>query len=296
MFRRRRLWPAIIVLLICLPTKAGFAANGETYVKEIETWRSERKANLEADDGWLTVAGLFWLTEGEHTFGSGPDNDMVLPKGAPARVGTFKHVDGKIAVDIEPGVRVTLNGEAVQTAVLERGPRHTLSVGDLRLWVHGSGQRRAIRLRDPNSQLRKDFTGLEWYPVDESFRVNARLVPYDEPKKVESVNVFGDAITFMSPGELVFEVHGQEVRLQPSSGRDGRLHLIFRDKTSGRETYGAGRFLNTEAPIDGNVVIDFNRAYNPPCAYNPYTTCPTPPKQNHMPVAIEAGEKAYKKH
>jgi uncharacterized protein (DUF1684 family) len=293
--RRPLPWVALFILITALAATSVIAADDDTYVGDITAWRSEVEARLKADDGWLTIAGLFWLSEGEHTFGSHPDNDIVLPEGAPARVGAFKQADGKITVEVEPGVHVTMNGEAIQSAVLERGPRHTLSVGDLKLWVHGSGKRHAIRLRDPNSELRKEFTGLRWYPVNESFRVSARFVPYDEPKKVESVNIFGDAVTFTSPGELVFTIDGQEVTLQPSSTRNGGFHIIFRDQTSGKETYGAGRFLNAGAPVDGGVVLDFNRAYNPPCAYNPYTTCPMPPKQNHLPVAIEAGEKACKK-
>jgi uncharacterized protein (DUF1684 family) len=290
-----RSWIAFLVLITSLTAASVIAADDDTYVEGITAWRSEVEARLQADDGWLTVAGLFWLSEGEHTFGSHPDNNIVLPEGAPPRVGTFRKAGGKITVEVESGVHVTMSGEAIRSAVLERGPRHTLSVGDLKLWVHGSGKRHAIRLRDPNSKLRKDFTGLRWYPVDESFRVSARFVPNGEPKKVESVNIFGDAVTFTSPGELVFTVDGREVTLQPSSTRNGGFHIIFRDKTSGKETYGAGRFLNAGAPVDGRVVLDFNRAYNPPCAYNPYTTCPMPPKQNHLIVAVEAGEKAYKK-
>jgi uncharacterized protein (DUF1684 family) len=149
-------------------------------------------------------------------------------------------------------------------------------------------------MRDPNSKLRKEFTGLKWFPVDESYRVSARFESYSEPRKVESLNVFGDVIEFMSPGELVFEINGQEHRLQPTSMRNDAFHLIIRDKTSGKETYGAARFLSTEPMKNGRVELDFNKAYNPPCAYNPYTTCPLPPKGNSLPVRIEAGEKAYK--
>ncbi len=271
------------------------ASHDHSYQEGIQEWRSQVEERLKADDGWLTIAGLFWLSDGALRFGSAADNDFVLPEGAPEQVGTFTQHDKKITVQIEQDVHVTMHGNHIHSAVLERGPKYALTVGDLSLWLHGSGERQAIRMRDPNSKLRKEFTGLKWFPVDEAYRVSARFESYSEPRKVESLNVFGDVIQFMSPGELVFEMHGQEHRLQPTSMRNGAFHIIFRDKTSGKETYGAARFLNTEPAENGHVVLDFNKAHNPPCAYNPYTTCPLPPKGNALPLRIEAGEMAYKK-
>jgi uncharacterized protein (DUF1684 family) len=269
------------------------ASEDLSYQETVQEWRNQVEERLKADEGWLTVAGLFWLPEGKHRFGSAADNDMVLPERAPGHVGTFTHREGKVTVRIEPDVHVTMHGNHIQSAVLERGPKHAISVGDLLFWLHGSGERKVIRMRDPNSKLRKEFTGLKWFPVDETYRVNARFEPYSEPRKVESLNVFGDVIEFMSPGELVFELNGQEHRLQPTSMQNGAFHIIFRDETSGKETYGAARFLNTEPAENEHVELDFNKAHNPPCAYNPFTTCPLPPKGNSLPVRIEAGEKAY---
>ncbi len=293
---RRLLYPLLLILLITdVSRSAEVNSDKHSYNEGIQEWRSQVEERLKADDGWLTIAGLFWLPEGEQRFGSAPDNDIVLPDSAPGHVGTFTHRDGKITVEIAQDVNVTMHGNHIHSAVLEPGPKYALSVGDLSLWVHGSGERQAIRMRDPNSQLRKEFTGLKWFPTDESYRVIARFESYGEPRKVESLNVFGDVIEFMSPGELVFEMNGQEHRLQPTSMRNGVFHIIFRDKTSGKETYGAARFLNTEPAENGRVELDFNKAHNPPCAYNPYTTCPLPPKGNSLPIRVEAGEMAYKK-
>lgn len=284
---------AVFVLAVGLIDVSVLSSGGD-YLSELRAWRGEVEEKLKADDGWLTIAGLFWLTEGDHRFGSGPDNDFILPRSAPETVGTISLSGGVVSVAVDAGVQVKMQGKPIRSATLERGPKYTLSVGDLDLWLHGSGERRAIRLRDPNSKLLKEFTGLKWFPADEAFRVKARFVPYAAPKDVQILNVFGDVLTMKSPGDLHFEVKGQSIVLQPFSGRDGRLSLIFRDQTSGKESYGAGRFMQAGAPKDGHVELDFNRAYNPPCAYNPHTTCPLPPKKNNLSIRIEAGEMAYK--
>ncbi len=286
-------WIAVVILAAGL-ADVPVEASGNDYLSDLLTWRSEVEERLKAEDGWLTIAGLFWLTEGKHRFGSGAENDFVLPGSAPEAVGTFSLSGGVVSVVIDTGVQVTMDGKPVRSATLERGPKYTLSVGELDLWLHGSGERRAIRLRDPSSKLLTEFTGLKWFPVDEAYRVDARFVPYTVPKDVEILNVFGDVVIMKSPGELQFDVKGQEIVLQPFSGRNGSLFIIFRDETSGKESYGAGRFMQAGAPKDGLVELDFNRAYNPPCAYNPHTTCPLPPKKNNLSVRIEAGEMAYK--
>ncbi len=287
------LWIAVVILAAG-PADVPVEASGNDYLSDLLTWRSEVEEKLKAEDGWLTIAGLFWLTEGKHRFGSGAENDFVLPGSAPEVVGTFSLSGGVVSVVIDTGVQVTMDGKPVRSATLERGPKYTLSVGELDLWLHGSGERRAIRLRDPSSKLLTEFTGLKWFPVDEAYRVDARFVPYAVPKDVEILNVFGDVVSMKSPGDLHFVVNGQDTVLQPFSGRDGSLFIILRDETSGKESYGAGRFMQAEAPKDGLVELDFNRAYNPPCAYNSYTTCPLPPKKNNLSVRIEAGEMAYK--
>ncbi len=285
----------LVGVLFSLSWMAMVYGQESSYRTEIERWREQREEQLKSDNGWLTVAGLFWLKEGENSFGAGPLNDFVLPEGsAPSQVGVFDFHDGKTTVRIEEGVSVKLHDKTIRTAELERGSRNAISVGELKLWVHMSGQRYAIRLRDPDCELRKEFTGLVWFPVNESYRVKARFVPHDAPKKVKVLNVFGDVQESESPGYVFFELDGREHRLEPFSAGENRLSYVFRDLTAGKETYPAARFMTTDGPNDdGIVTIDFNNAYNPPCAFNPFTTCPTPTKSNRLSVRIEAGEKNY---
>jgi uncharacterized protein (DUF1684 family) len=269
-------------------------ASAAEYKTEVEEWRIEREDRLKSDEGWLTVSGLYWLNEGENRFGTDPLNDFVLPEGsAPANVGFFDYRKGEVSVRIEPGLDVTQHSKPIEKATMKMGSEDAISIGDLKLWVHYSGERLAIRLRDLNSPLRKDFTGLHWFPVTEKYRVDARFVPYEEPMEIEMVNVLGDVETFKSPGYVVFQLGGKEYELQAASGNEERLFFVFRDLTSSKETYPAARFLTGARANDGSVDLDFNKAYNPPCAFNPYTTCPVPPKGNRLPIRIEAGEMRY---
>ena len=272
-------------------------ATDTAYQGAVSKWRQNYEASLKADDGWLTVAGLFWLHEGENRFGADALNDIVLPGGsAPAEAGSFVLHNRKVAVKVRSGVPITLSGKAVQTAELHPdAPADELKLGSLTLWVHASGERLGIRLRDENSKLRKEFTGLHWFPIDESYRVKARYVAYTPPKPVEIQNVLGDFDKGAILGYAVFTLHGQEYRLEATEDEPGKLFFVFRDLTSGKETYPAARFLDADLPQNGSVVLDFNEAYNPPCAYNPYTTCPLPLPQNRLRVAIPAGEKIYQR-
>lgn len=264
------------------------------YVQTIESWQAEREANLKKDSSWLTVAGLYWLREGENWVGSSPDNDFVLPEGtAPDVVGRFEFENRKATFHAADGVTITQNDEPVQSVVLEMGEKHALAINNLKMWLHYSGPRLAIRLRDLDASLRKDFTGLKWFPVDERFRVQARYTPHPEPKTIDMLNILGDIESFESPGYVDFELNGEAIRMEPLSSRGGALWFVYRDGTSGKESYPAARFLRTEPPENGEVTIDFNRSYNPPCAYNPHTTCPMPTKENRLKMRIEAGEKNY---
>lgn len=271
------------------------------YKSSVEKWRAQRQAHLKADGGWLSVAGLFWLHNGENKFGSAASNDIVLPSSAPAEAGTFEFHDGKTTVHVDRGLPVMVAGKRVETATLrpDSDPAFDdkidqITFGDLTLYVHASGSRYAVRLLDKNSRLRKIFTGLRWFPVDPSYRVVAQYVPYDKPKTVTVENIMGDFTPTEIPGFVSFELDGQPVRLDvESNAPDPGLSITFRDATSGKETYGAARFLVTDNPKDGKVVLDFNEAYNPPCAYNPYTTCPLPTPENRLKVRIAAGEMTY---
>ena len=250
-----------------------------TYQFEISQWREKRETALKADGGWLSVAGLFWLHEGSNSMGRDGANDIVLPDGA-AQAGAF---------DLHKG-KVTAGAPARE---LKPDSSDALKVGRLSLFVIQRGERFGIRLKDPDSEYRRHFTRLEYFQADEAWRVTARFVA--EPKKIPILNVLGQTEESECPGYAVFRLAGQEVRLYPILEEPGakELFYIFKDQTSGKETYGAGRFLYSDLPRDGKVVLDFNKAYNPPCSFTPYATCPLPPPENRLPVRVEAGEKKY---
>ena len=277
--------------LLCLITVG--AASQDSYLHEVEAWRTEREAKLQARDGWLTVAGLFFLREGKNSFGTGPLNDIVLPEG-PEKAGIFQLQGRKVTVSATPGQRLSVDGKNISHDQLyPREDQANLTIGNLTLFVHLSGERLAIRMRDRNSKLRRDFIGLRWYPIDDSYRFKGRFVPHDKPMTVEIQNILGDLELYTSHGLVTLSVQGQELRMLALTAGD-QLWFIFRDLTSGTDTYPAARFLYADAPRNGWTVLDFNKAYNPPCAFNPHTTCPLPPLDNRLPVRIEAGELAYK--
>ncbi len=283
------------VALLCGLGMTAVGAGADDYEEEIEAWRVEREANLKADDSWLTVSALFFLREGENSFGSSPRNDLTLPDHVPAEAGVFELRDGTVTLHVPAGGTLTVNGAAVANAQLYPSARRvTLAMGSVSLWVHHSGARLAIRVRDTESDIRKNFAGLDWYPVDERYRVRGKFTPHAEPITVKTMNILGDIETYTSTGYVTLTVAGTEVRMLPvTSGR--RLWFIMRDLTSSDETYSAARFLYADAPdADGWTTVDFNMAYNPPCAFNPHTTCPLPPPDNRLDVRIEAGEKNYR--
>ena len=288
---------ALATFMLVILSVSASSVEDPGYVDKVKSWQAEREANLQKDTSWLTVAGLYWLREGENWVGTATRNDFVLPEAsAPAVVGVFEFHDRKATFHAEDGVTITQDGKPIQNVELEMGEKHAIAINDLKMWLHYSGERLAIRLRDLNASYRKEFAGLDWYPVDPSFRVQAKFTPHAEEKKVEMLNILGDIEVFEAAGYVDFELRGQKVRLEPMKAREGVLWLIFRDGTSGKGSYQAARFLRTEPPENGKVVIDFNQAYNPPCAYNPHTTCPMPTKENRLEIRIEAGEKNYKKH
>ena len=294
--RRKVVFSLCLALFAVIPS---LLAQNVSYLQSVEKWRADYKSELTSDTGWLTVSGLFWLHEGQNRFGSGPSSDILLPASAPADAGFFDFHQGKTVVHVYPGVPVTMNGKPVQTAELRPDVREDrLVLGDLTLNVHASGTRLAIRVRDKNSKIRKEFTTLDWFPVDESYRVTAHFVPYDPPKELDSQNVLGDPIKMSIVGYLIFTLHGQNLRLDVESGDKGGFFVVFRDLTSSKDTHPSTRFIDTPPPQNGpngkTVDLDFNKAYNPPCAYNPYTTCPLPLRENRLAVRIPAGEKRYK--
>jgi uncharacterized protein (DUF1684 family) len=261
---------------------AGFAmAATTTYQDSILEWRKTRDAALRAPDGWTSLAGLFWLHEGANSYGTDPGSDVVLPAG-PVHAGSFELHGGKIAVATDG-----------QTRALTPDSKDVVAVGRLNLWPIKRGDRYGIRLKDPESEYRRGFRGIEYFPIDEMYRITAKWVP--APRQIPILNILGQTEPSENPGYAVFQLAGKEMRLYPiiEEPGDRQLFYIFRDLTTGKETYPAGRFFYSDMPKDGQVVLDFNKAYNPPCAFTPYATCPLPPKENHLPVRIEAGEKTY---
>lgn len=267
---------------IILPAIAGVALfAAASYQTEIAEWRRTREDNLKRDGGWLTVSGLFWLHEGLNTFGRDAGNEIVLPDGA-ATAGAIELKNGKITVRMD-GAERELWAESLDVA----------KVGRLSLFVIKRSDKYAIRLKDPDSQYRREFHGIEYFPAKEEYKVTARWVAAAE--KIPILNILGQTEPMESPGYAVFHLLGKEYRLRPvlETADAQELFYIFRDQTSAKETYGAGRFLYSAMPKDRQVVLDFNKAYNPPCAFTPYATCPLPPPENKLPVRIEAGEKKY---
>jgi len=283
----------VVLLLLAGVCFGGIEAS--LYQQSVEKWRQSYEAKLKADDGWLTVSALLWLHEGENTFGSAADNAVVLPYNyVPAKAGRFDLHQSKIVIHVNPGVPITLNGKPVESMELRPDSKEDrLKIGDLTFFVHASGKRYAIRVKDKNSDLRKNFKGLHWFPVNEAYHFNARFVAYPKPREVEITNLLGDRGSAYFPGYVAFMLGGKEYRLDAEDDGSGALFIVFRDLTSKKDTYQAARFLDAAAPKDGQVEIDFNKAYNPPCAYNPYATCPLPSARNRLQIAIPAGEKRY---
>jgi uncharacterized protein (DUF1684 family) len=270
-------------------------------VRETEQFRTKHEADYRRD--YVTLAGLFSLHDGVNTVGSAATNAIILPRPTPGSVGRLIVTAGRVrfepakAVPPEGAPYVTLKGQRVTAAIDltsdEKGPADELAVGGVTLWVHMSGDRRTIRIRDVNGAPAKAFEGFHWFPIESAYRVTARFIKDPAPHEVKIPNQLGDDETYTTEGIVEFTVDGKKVTMRPMTTRPGRLYFIFRDGTSGRETYETARFLYADLKPDGTAVLDFNQAYNPPCSFNPYTTCPLPPKENRLTVRILAGERAY---
>jgi len=295
--RPRRTTSSAFFAALALAGALGAVEVGGDYLAGIEAWRAGRIERLQRPDGWLTLVGLAWLEPGDNTVGSAPDSAVALPAGAPARLGTIR-VDGSGATfTAAPGAEVTADGAPVSTVRMRSdrdGDPTVLVHGSLRFYVIGRNDRLAVRVKDADAPARQRFAGIEHFPVDPKWRVEARFEPAPAGHEVEVPNALGYLEKMNAPGHVVFELGGKTHRLLALDDTgDGRLFLVFGDLTTGRETYGGGRFLYTDPPKDGRVEIDFNRAYNPPCVFTPYATCPLPPPGNRMKVRVEAGEKKY---
>ncbi|MFD2514561.1 DUF1684 domain-containing protein [Pontibacter locisalis] len=268
------------------------------YVASIDRWHSEREEDLQKKDGWLALAGLYWLEPGINSFGSAKGNSIVFPFDKIAPVAGNFILDGDVVrLQVREGIAIEHNGKPVQqqdvvySSEMKQPP--LLTHGSLQWVVIKRGEKYGVRLWDAESEARKAFAGIKRFPVQQEWKLEARLERHPLPKQIAITNVLGQTSSEPSPGAVVFTLNGQQYRLDALEEGE-ELFIIFADKTNGSETYGSGRYLYMPKPgPDGKTVIDFNKAYNPPCAFTGYATCPLPPKQNFLPLNVTAGEKVY---
>ena len=279
-------------------TQVVSADSADAYVKEIEAWRAARQERLKSPSGWLSLVGLDWLKPGVNTIGSGKGNDIVIAK-APPRLGSIEWNKDTVRLTLNDGSGAQIDGKTSEGAEL-LGDDHEkptiVSFGTVSFYRINRGDKVGLRIKDSEAETRSKFLGLDYFPVDPGWRVEAKWVPFDPPQSLGIPNVLGVIEQMPVPGKAVFEHDGKTLELMPVLEAEGSTELfyIIADRTSGKQTYGAARFIYSEMPRDGKVVIDFNKAYNPPCAFTPFATCPIAPPENRLSVAIEAGEKKYR--
>ncbi len=285
----------VVLLAACEPATVDIDT---AYHERIQNAWVEREARLVADDGWLTVVGLFWLTPGIQTIGSAPESDIQLPEGAPPAVGALELTDaGDVVFSAEDRADITVNGGPAEFGPLRTdadGDPDVVQAGPITFYLIERSGKIGVRVKDPQAPARQSFHGLDHFPIDPASRVTAVLEGYPEPRSVAVPTEIGEPTTMLAPGLLHFTLHGHALALEPyiTEPDDHELFIVFRDATSGTSTYGAGRFLSaTLEEGSDEVVLDFNLAVNPPCAFTPYATCPLATPDNTLSVPIEAGEK-----
>lgn len=265
----------------------------------IQKWRKEYETKLGAPDGWLSISGLYWLKEGNNRMGADPSLEVVLPTGsAPTFCGEFKYHANQITLEAQEGVTLTVNEKPVNSVTVkfnQYGSSDWFVLNELKFAVIQRGVRYGVRVYDRNSSSRKAFVNLRWFPIDEAYRIAASFVVNDPPTMIPVTNVLGDTSEEPCPGYAEFTVNKQVHRLYPvTSEGEERLWFMFRDSTNGSMTYPGGRFMWAEPPKNNTIVLDFNKAYNPPCAYTDFATCPLPPEINRLSVPVMAGEMKFR--
>lgn len=293
-----------MIVILCIGCqKPEATVDPKKYQQAIEEWRKQRFERLMSDDGWLTLVGLFWLEEGENTIGSDSSNVVILPqRKAPGTVGSIWLRKNELRLKAKPGSGITRNDSAVASLVLqsdEAGQPTILRLGTVKFHVIKRGDRYAVRVTDTESFARKNFQGLEYFPIDPKWRIEARFEPYVPPRILEIISQVGTVEEDSCPGVLAFEIDGKAYRLDAviEKGSEDQLFIMLADETNGRETYAIGRQLYTSLPdLNSRVILDFNNAYNWPCVFTDFATCPIPPPQNRLPIRVEAGEKMYRGH
>jgi uncharacterized protein (DUF1684 family) len=271
------------------------------YLTEIDAWHKKRVEDLRGPRGWLNIAGLYWLKEGINTFGSSKENDVVFPDGKiEPKAGVFILKGGQVTVKVSPGVAVMSGGQRIKSLVVyppDSSRAVVMKHDSLEWFIVKRDDKYGVRLRDFQSPSIAAFHGIERYEVNPTWRVAASLERADSSKMIEITNVLGQTFQQRSPGTLVFYLDGKKYSLDALDEGGDEYFMIFGDPTNARETYGAGRYLYvSQADSAGRTFIDFNKAYNPPCAFTPFATCPLPPKQNILDLPVTAGEKNYGDH
>jgi len=268
------------------------------YRAEIEAWHQKRIIDLKSEDGWLNLAGLFWLKEGINSFGSDEANDLVFPKDKiAAKAGFFIVNNGTVQLNALSGVEILDGGNPVKEKIIfhpDSTKNGLLSHGSLQWFIIKRDDQVGVRLRDLGSKSIEEFAGIERYEANPEWKVLAKLEIPESKKRISITNVLGQTTVQVSPGTLVFNLNGKEYLLDALEGGKEELFIIFGDRTNEKETYPAGRYLYIKTPDEnGMTEIDFNKAYNPPCAFTPFATCPLPPAQNVLAIPILAGEKNF---
>jgi uncharacterized protein (DUF1684 family) len=289
----------LALTIFLLATFLAFAAHppDAAYLQSFNKWKAELVDGRKQH--WLPLAGLFWLKPGESTFGSTSDNAIVLPSG-PAHAGVFVREDKTVTVKLQSGVEAKIGEKiAIESKLDADVTNHPtmIELGALRMFVIERADRLGIRVRDMNSAAIRNYAGPVFFPLDMNYKVTATFVPSDGKKTVDVPNVLGDVTPSPVVGDVHFKLNGQDLTLTSFEGdqKEG-LSFVITDLTSKTDTYPGGRFLDTDPVVDGKVVLDFNRAYSPPCSVTPYATCPLAPKENHLPLALPVGEKYDRKH
>ena len=266
------------------------------YISEVQEWYQKRISRLKEETGWLNLVGLYWLKDGENKFGSAKDNDIVFPSGL-EYIGSLFLQDSTVTIKVLPDAIVLNDEKPIKEMILKDDhseETNILALGSLRWYIIKRTKGYAIRLRDLNAELLITFKEIERFPVNDDWRIEAKFQKYDPPKKIVIPDIVGTADEENSPGAAVFTKNKQTYRMDALDAGGKRIWFIFADETSSKETYGAGRFLYTDKPdSNGVVILDFNKAYNPPCVFTRFATCPLPPKDNYLKLRITAGEKMW---
>lgn len=283
----------------------GMGESQTKYTRDIDDWHAARVQRLKAEDGWLSLVGLFPLPNGTHTFGSAKDNELIFPAGSPEHAGSLVIQDTLVTLNPAPGVTMTdvaLEKERINPPIKpgtalksdRRGAPSKIKMGSIQFYVIDRPGSMYLRVKDANAPTRKNFTGIERYPISKKWLFPATFERYNPPRLIKVANVLGYEEDVQCPGVVAFEKDGKTYRLEALSFDGGELEIIYGDATSGHTTYGGGRFVYVTVPEEGDeTVIDFNKSYNPPCVFTEFATCPIPGRENILPFKVEAGEKMY---